>query len=317
MGLSQSRQGRNEEFVMKTIRHNSHSRIIVAAFAAVLLAACLWLAGTLNAQDPKINAAGLPQSSVQGVVSAIDPEGQSTPLEGISLTLSGGYLEAQSLSTLTDAEGHYEFTQLGVGTYSLQTSLDGFKPFVKTVVLKQNETRVENVGLELATVSFKVDVQAQAPTVAEQSADPDATFTPRQFLALPLAEQKFKDALPLVPGVVRTWDGKLNIKGEVENQGMLLVDSAQMVDPVTGSLAIGIPIDAIQTLNVYKTPYNAQYGGFSGGLTTIETKPPAKRWQYGGEGFMAGFRGQGGHIVGVSAETPRLFLGGPIIKNKL
>ena len=39
-----------------------------------------------------------------------------------------------------------------------------------------------------------------------------------------------------------------------------------MVDPVTGSLAIGIPIEAIQTLNIYKTPYNAQYGGFSGGF---------------------------------------------------
>ena len=110
---------------------------------AVLFAACLWLAGTLNAQDPKINAAGLPQSSVQGVVSAIDPEGQSTPLEGISLTLSGGYLEAQSLSTLTDDEGHYEFTQLGAGTYWLQASLEGFQPLAKSVVLKQNETRVD------------------------------------------------------------------------------------------------------------------------------------------------------------------------------
>jgi hypothetical protein len=102
-------------------------------------------------------------------------------------------------------------------------------------------------------VSYKVDVQAQPPTVPEQSADPDATLTSRQFLALPMAEQKFKEALPIVPGVVRTWDGKLNIKGEVESQGMLLLDSAQMVDPVTGSLAIGIPIDAIQTLHVYKT----------------------------------------------------------------
>src|SRR2546426_11419154 len=107
MGLSQAWQGRNEEFVMKTIQHDSHSRIIVAAFAAVLLPACLWLAGTLNAQDPKINAAGMPQSSVQGVVSAIDPEGQSTPLEGISLRLSGGYLAAQAPSAGPARRGRY------------------------------------------------------------------------------------------------------------------------------------------------------------------------------------------------------------------
>jgi Carboxypeptidase regulatory-like domain len=234
---------------MRTIQHKTHSVVTMRVLAMVLLAACLWLAGPLRAQESKINAAEL-YSSVQGVVSAIDPQGQSTPLESIPLKLGGESLGERSLSTVTDAEGHYQFIELGAGTYLLQARLEGFQPFTKTVVLKQNQRRFENVALELATVSFKVDVQAKAPTVAEQSADPDATITSRQFLALPLVEQKFKEALPLVPGVVRTWDGKLNIKGEVESQGMLLVDSAQLVDPITGSLAIGVPVDAIQTLNV-------------------------------------------------------------------
>ena len=44
---------------------------------------------------------------------------------------------------------------------------------------------------------------------------------------------------------------KLNFKGAPENQGMLLVDSAQTVDPVTGSFSIPVPLDAIQTLSVY------------------------------------------------------------------
>jgi hypothetical protein len=90
-----------------------------------------------------------------------------------------------------------------------------------------------------------------------------------------------------------------------------------MVDPVTGSLAIGIPMDVIQTLNVYKTPYNAQYGGFSGGLTTIETKPPSNRWQHQVSDFIPGLRGKEGHIAGVSSATPQLQFGGPILKDKL
>ena len=285
------------------------------ALAAVLLAA--FLAGPILAQESKINSLERTQSSIQGVVTAVSPQGQSTPIEGIPLKLSGESQGAPSLSTFTDAEGRYQFTQLGADTYSLQTSLEGFKPFAKTVILKEKESLVENVALELATVSSEVDVQAQKPMVSEESADPNATLTSRHFLALPMIEQKFKQALPLVPGVVQNWDQKLNIKGEVESQGMLLLDSTQLVDPVTGSWAIGIPIDAIQTLNVYKTPYDAQYGDFSGGLSTIEMKSPTNHWEYGLNDFIPGFRGRSGHIVGISSETPRAFLGGPILKDKL
>jgi hypothetical protein len=300
---------------MKTIQHKAHSTFNMKALATLLVVACLWLARPLSGQESKIDAAEPSQSLVQGLVTAL--EDQSTPLEGIPLKLSGESSGARSLSAVTDAEGRYEFSGLGAGTYLLETSLEGFKPFAKTVVLNLNERRVVNVALEVATVSFKVDVEAQAPTLAEQSSAPDATLTNRQFLALPLAEQKFKDALPLVPGVVRTWDGKLNIKGEVESQGMLLVDSAQLVDPITGSLAIAIPIDAIQSLNVYKTPYNAEYGSFTGGLSTIETKAPSGSWKYGVNDFIPGARGRDGQLVGISAETPRVSLSGPIIKGKL
>ena len=75
--------------------------------------------------------------------------------------------------------------------------------------------------------------------------------------------------------MVRTPDGKINIKGEVESQGLLLVDSAEMVDPVTGEFSIEIPLDAVQTLSSTRPPISADYGRFSGGLTTIVTKPPA------------------------------------------
>jgi hypothetical protein len=221
---------------MKTIHHKSRARVAAEGLAAVLVA--VLCAGLLQAQESEVKGPRTGHSSIRGVLTAVGAEGQSTLLEGVVLKLSGDSLDSQTRSTLTDAEGHYEFSQLDAGAYSLQVGLEGFVPFGKTLVLKQNEMRVENVALELATVSFKVDVQAKAPTASEQSADPDATITSRQFVALPLVEQKFKEALPVVPGVVRTLDGKLNIKGEVENQGMLLVDSAEMVDPVWSESSI-------------------------------------------------------------------------------
>jgi hypothetical protein len=297
------------------IQHKSHSIIIMDALAAVLLAVVL--SRPLKAQESRSSSVEPSGGSIQGVVTTIDPQGQAKPLEGIPLKLSGASLGAESLSVLTDAEGHYQFTQLVAGVYSLETTLQGFNPFAKSITLNQNETHVEDVGLQLSRVTTQVDVKAQSATVAEQSQDPNAKLTSRNFRALPTAELKFKEALPLVPGVVRTQDGKLSIKGEVESQGMLLLDSAQMVDPITGSMAIGIPVGAIQTLNVYKTPYNAQYGSFSGGLSTIETKPPSGRWDYGVTDFIPGVRGKNGHMVGISAETPQVSFEAPIVKGKL
>jgi len=243
--------------------------------------------------------------------------GQADAVPGVLVKLTGPSSAPDPLSATTDAEGCYRFTKLQPGTYTLEAHPDGFKPFAETVVLVPEDAKIENVSLELNRVVEKIEVRDKPAAASTESTDATGTVSARQFTTLPLAEQKFKAALPLVPGVVRTKDGKLNFKGAPENQGMLLMDSVQTVDPVTGSFSIPIPLDAIQTMSVYEAPYNAEYGGFSGGLTTIETKPPSGDWHYGLMDFVPGFRGRSGHLVGLSDLTPRLYFGGPIVKNKL
>ena len=153
---------------MLTIRLGSQTRVIMQALTTVLCAACLFLVTPLQAQESSINGPKPARSSIQGVVTAIGPESPATPLRGVALKLSRGSLGAQPLTTLTDVKGHYEFRQLATGTYFLETSVEGLE-FVKTIVLNENETRVENVVL--LAMSFKVEVQVQASTVSEQSAE--------------------------------------------------------------------------------------------------------------------------------------------------
>ncbi len=299
---------------LELIRPGGASRLL----SITLLLACL-MTVPLQARPTDGTGTAPHSCSIQGVANAVHPHRQAAPLRGIVLTLSGESSGQQPHSTLSDAGGHFQFTELSPGSYLLQVMLEGFKPFSKTVVVNSNEPLVENVGLELESLSFSVEVQAQTPTptVSEELNLPNTTLDNQVFQALPLPEQKVRESLPLVPGVVRSRDGKVHVKGEVESQGMLLVDSAQMVDPVTGSFAIGIPIDAVQTLNVYKTPISAEYGSFSGGLTTIETRAPSGSWQYGLMDFVPGLRARNGHLVGISSATPRLYLSGPILKDKL
>jgi Carboxypeptidase regulatory-like domain len=288
--------------------------VVLTLGFALVLAACPGLAeGPPSSAEPA-------RASIEGVVSVSGQKEESDPIPGVRVTLTATSSGSQSLTATTDDAGRYQFTELPSGVYTLEAGLEGFQTVNKSTELTPGQAKVENIGLELAKNVQKIEVHDKPAAVATatQGNDSTATISSRQFTTLPLAEQKFKAILPLVPGVVRTADGKLNLKGEAENQGMLLVDSAQTVDPVTGSFSVPIPVDAIQALNVYKVPYSTEYGGFSGGLTAIETKaPPFDRWQFGVMDFIPGFRGKDGHLVGVSDWTPRLYFGGPILKNKL
>jgi len=258
-----------------------------------------------------------PSGTIQGVVTVLDQQKEPSPLEGIRVELRGSSQDSQPLATLTDSAGHYEFTQLPAGTYTLCVNQQDFQPFAQAISLDATKSSVVDIPLALDTVVEKVEVKEQAANVSTENSSPASTINNAQLETLPLAQQKFREALPLVPGVIRTLDGKLSIRGASENQGMLQVDSAKTVDPVTGSFSIPVPIDAIQTVNVDKTPFSAENGGFSGGLTTIETTPPPSDWFYKVKDFNVSLRGKNGHFVGISQATPRVSFGGPIGDGKL
>jgi hypothetical protein len=285
---------------------------------------CLLLALALgaaaNAACAQTTLGSAPQSSkgaIRGVVTMLGQQAEPSPLEGIRVELTESSQDSQPLSTLTDSAGRYEFTHLSGGTYTVRVNQQGFNPFAETVSLNANETSVVGIALTLDTVVEKVEVKEQASSLSTENSSPASTVNNSQLETLPLAQQKFREALPLVPGVIRTLDGKLSVRGASENQGMLEVDSAKTVDPVTGSFSIPVPIDAIQTVNVDKTPFSAENGGFSGGLTTIETTPPPADWFYKVKDFNVSLRGKNGHFVGVSQATPRVSFGGRISGGKV
>jgi len=218
---------------------------------------------------------------------------------------------------VSDADGHYEFAHLAPGTYTQEASADGFKTWSAVITVGTDQALVKDVVLQISSVNQQVEVQGEAAEIATQNVAITATVNTDQLESLPLPTQKFTEALSLIPGVVRTSTGKLTFKGQAESQGMLVVDSAENVDPVSGSFSIPIPVDIIQSMTVYNLAESSEYGGFTGGLTTIETKPPSGTWDYKLRDFIPAFRGKNDHLVGLANWTPRFEFEGPLVKNKV
>ncbi|HUZ46868.1 MAG TPA: carboxypeptidase regulatory-like domain-containing protein [Terriglobia bacterium] len=264
-----------------------------------------------------VSRAAVPQPTQELRGQVVDEKG--APIGGVVCTMTGGMLPSAGLTVTTSQKGEFGIRGVLPGTYNITCTALGYRPVAKTGI-KIVEGQAPLVHVEMPAQKIlvqKVEVHAEGGAVTEQHAAPPSKLGTQELATLPIAEQNFKAALPLVPGVIRTPTGKIHIKGNVENVGMLLVDGAQAVDPITGSYDIDLSIDAIQSLRVYKAPLDAQYGGFSGGLTTIDTKSPASNWGWDLNDFFPGFRGRGGHLVGINDWEPRVDFTGPIWKNHL
>jgi hypothetical protein len=255
--------------------------------------------------------------SIHGTISTAQ-ENAGSGLSGISVKLTPVPPDGNTLSADTDDAGRYEFKSLKPGSYAISITQPGFKPVTKTVSVTPGQAAVQDIKLELEVVTEKVEVKEQTQVISTESvSNPEATITHTDLVALPTPEEKIREVIPITPGVVKTMDGKLTFKGADENQSLFLVNSAQTADPVTGSFSIAVPTDAVQSFAVYKTPYNAALGSFSGGLTTIETKPPSEKWNFYLKNFVPSILGKNGSIVGIAQATPGVDFGGPLIEGKL
>ncbi len=317
--MKTDRTNRTKCCLRSTIELGFHRGSKITLHALVGFLSCLLLSGVAFGlpQVAKSSDARPAAPSVAGTVTVIASQGQANDLAGVEVRLRSQVPGSVSQSTVTGEDGRYQFTQLAAGTYTLEVTLEGFQPWVQVIVLGQEDSLIKNVTLQINSVAQQIEVHGQTSEISTQSAETTSSLSSEQLDTLPLAQQKFTDALSLTPGVVRTPEGKLNFNGQSESEGILLINSTENVDPVTGSFTVSLPVDVIESMSVHDAPDSAEYGGFSGGLTQIETKPPSDTWNYRVHDFLPGFRGKNGHIRGIADFTPRVVFGGPLIKGKL
>src|SRR5271157_3452169 len=259
-------------------------------------------------------AANVPATSLQGTVNTQNGD----VLAGATVKLAKISPIGVSATVQTDENGHYEFHNLQSGNYSISVEGAGFKRTERAVLLKDGEQSVQDFSLAIETVAETVQVTGMATIIStESSSAPVSVVTNTQLVTLPTQQEQVKEVIPITPGVVRTLDSKLVFKGSDENQSLLIINSTRNTDPVTGSFGITVPTDAVESFAVYKTPYDASLGSFSGGLTTIETKPPADSLDVNISRLGITILGKNGHMVGLGGANPAIFFDVPLIAHKL
>jgi hypothetical protein len=255
--------------------------------------------------------------TLRGTVSAMGANSQSYNVPRAVIKLTKVAPDANALTIVSNDEGEYHVANLNPGLYTLEVSAQGFATQSKKIMIRPGETTVEDIRLEIEAVKTNVTVNAQSEGVDTKDAAPAATIAQETLQTVPLVNERFQDALPLIPGVVRGPDGLMNVKGSRASQSGLTVNSANVTDPVTGEFAINLPIEAIQSVQVLTNPYAAEFGEFSGAVTTIETKSGTDKFDPEFQNFFPRFRRRGGKFVGIEAFTPRLSVSGPLKKDKL
>src|SRR5258705_8913449 len=262
--------------------------------------------------------AALAQTNVlQGTVRVSSTNGAGERLPGASLKLTPASSGQPSRSTVTNAQGDYKFADLAGGNYTLQIELNGFKQQTKSVTLQKDTTAVENINLELEGLTADVTVVEDGDGLKTTPAGKPVSFKQEKLQTLPLVNERFQDAIPLVPGVVRGPDGRLNLKGARSSQSGMIVNSASVTDPVTGESSINLPIEAVQSVEVLTNPYAAEYGELTSAVISVQTRSGSDKFQANATSFFPRFRRRGGSFAGIAAFTPRVTFSGPIIKDKL
>jgi hypothetical protein len=261
-------------------------------------------------------SAQAPTGTVSGIVSLPSPDGQPMVVPGVTLTLTcpGG----EPRSDVSNDLGRFRFADVPAGGCSVVAELQGFRAAVKAVAVKPGEAADLALRLDIEALHEEVNVSASPDTVdGSPIAARVERITANVMQLAPIANDRFQDALPLIPGVVRGPDGLLNISGTRSNQSALMFNNADGTDPVTGEDAIELPIDAVSEVQVRGAAFAPEFGLSAGAVTTVETQRAGDAWHITVNDLEPRPRRRAGGFRGIESWTPRFTVGGPLITGKV
>src|SRR5436190_6586548 len=238
-------------------------------------------------------------------------------------------------TAVSNESGHYIFSSLVNGRYTVTAELQGFKKVVRQNVKVDVNTTVRiDMALEVGSLTEAVTVAIETPVLQTDRTDTGRLIESKAITDLPLTfNRNFQSLLITVPGSTRPhrehsqfFNSQDSLRFEVNGQaGMASNTLIEGLDDnqKTGLLQVIIPAaDALETVSVTTSNYDAEFGRAGGAITNVTIKSGTN--QYKGSVFVFGNNEKtnaGDYFNHQKAPTKFLntgfTLGGPILKNKL
>src|SRR4051794_23864233 len=281
-----------EEAAVMGGRWRTAARALYGRTAVAVLAGIVGCGGFLLAASPA--RAQAVTGTLLGNVT--DSSGGGVP--GATVTA----LETQtniSRTAVTNESGNYIFSSLQNGTYTVEVELQGFKKMVRpNVKLDVNTTVRVDLKLEVGQLNETLTVSAETPLLQTDRTDTGRILESKMVAELPLTfNRNFQSLLITVPGVSRPhrehssfFNSQDSLRFEVNGQpGMASNTLIEGLDDnqKTGLLQVIIPAaDALETVNVTTSNYDAEFGRSGGAVTNVTIKSGTN--QFRGSGFVFG-----------------------------
>jgi hypothetical protein len=216
----------------------------------------------------------------------------------------------------SDPAGNFRTNLPAAGVYSIKAERSGY--FLYANRAQEFEGGGSQLTIRLnrqQEFADRIDVTYSPPAIDPQQTSERKELTGTEIQAVPYpAPQDYRNALPLLNGVVQDNAGRAHFNGGETNQANYTLDGFNISDPVTGRLEARVNIDTIQTMDLENSRYSADNGRGSTGVLDLKTKMGDDRFRFAGTNFIPGVSKDNGLYV--NKWTPRVELSGPIAKGR-
>jgi hypothetical protein len=204
----------------------------------------------------------------------------------------------------------------GTGGYAVVVERQGFYRYEgKKQEFANGDNELIVTLNHLQEFSDRIDVSASPPAIDTQQPAEHTELDNSEIENVPYpASRDYRNALPMMDGVVQDNAGRAHFNGGDTNQTNYNLDGFNISDPVTGNLETRVNIDSIQSMDLESSRYSAANGRGSAGVLDLKTKMGDDRMRFGATNFIPGFATSGG--LHLSKWSPQLEFSGPLAKGR-
>ncbi len=221
-------------------------------------------------------------------------------------------------TAVSDGTGAYRLSALPPGPYLVSAQLPGFTSGGREILLVIDQTATIPFTMRPASLTESIDVVAEAPLVDTSISTVSTSVSNAQIQSLPVASRRWIDLAMLTPGTSQDnirgffYRGNVNVGGGArEYSNAFIVDGVNNTWAEMGEPRQNFAMESIREFKVSTSNYKAEYGLATGGMVSVvsksgsnefhgtafaffrddsltekatfeTTKPPYKRYQYGG-----------------------------------